>query len=259
MLSDDPTSAQDKPTRRAAAKKATYLAVEKLKSSPSRSEDERGLPSFGEPSLPKTHVKVTYAGKKLKSPAKGSSSFKLPLHTPPKRAATLTGSSSRKQRTRPATARDQEVRAKAKPLTSAKTSSTHAHSYISRTGTRTTPKTPSRSIDTNLSHKKPLPVDTRPRPKTNRKRGRSPPTSEQESESEAESILTPLSSDGDEPSHPYAMNGHRPSSFASMAQQSKADQHLAVKDGDLVWVRLDMSGGVSEDVDAIWWPCKVRN
>lgn len=49
---------------RAAARRAGLLAAEQLESSPVRSADEAGLPSFGEPSRRKAQVKVTYAGKK---------------------------------------------------------------------------------------------------------------------------------------------------------------------------------------------------
>ncbi|KAI0693328.1 hypothetical protein BC835DRAFT_1082750 [Cytidiella melzeri] len=54
---------KEKPSR-AAAKRASRLAAQQLESSPARSGDESGLPSFGEPSRRKAQVKVTYFGKK---------------------------------------------------------------------------------------------------------------------------------------------------------------------------------------------------
>ncbi|CDO73653.1 hypothetical protein BN946_scf185014.g123 [Trametes cinnabarina] len=64
--------------RRAAARKASKLAAEQLESSPDSSDAENdGAVTFGEPSTPKSGVKVTYGGKRTSrtSPTKSSPAY----------------------------------------------------------------------------------------------------------------------------------------------------------------------------------------
>ncbi|KAI0672817.1 hypothetical protein C8Q78DRAFT_1144283 [Trametes maxima] len=91
--------------RRAAARKASKLAAEQLESSPIPSDTERnGAVSFGEPSTPRSTVKVTYGSKRKyqRSPSKSSPSAHAGPSRARPRAMSLAEQSSNKQKDDPA-------------------------------------------------------------------------------------------------------------------------------------------------------------
>lgn len=263
------TVVENRPTRRAAAKRATGLAAEQLHSSPMRSEDERGHISFGEPSRPKAQVSVTYAGKRSKSssnsPAKSSPSRpSTSMATPPQKRPIPALPLPRQPRARPApsprrTATKQgrgqkAARAYKVDVTSVSDSDSDDNDIelLDTPPTRFTAN--GKRGGTRL---KVAGIDMATTPQKNKKRRLGTPPAHYLDDSGEESDLTPLPSP--EPEDVGGSNGHATLNGKSAAGEDGEEVYRVPKDGDLVWVHLDAYGAIEASADAMWWPSKVRH
>lgn len=276
-MASEETDAVEKPTRRAAAKKASRLAAAQLESS----DDESATPSFGEPSKRKAQVKVKYGKRK----ATKTDFAQSPTPPPSQRHA---ASSSRSQTVSSGLKHSHEP----KHSTQAQPSKLSEAQYIY-----------SSDDDIEILDGPPLPLQKQaPRRKRSslgqgENHGRSGPKKRKYSSSKpgssseyhAGSRLTPLTSRPPEAS-PAKADGSRaasrdrsrhatdtraspsrersPMSFSSRYKRTpvptptrpfdiKYDALDLDEDVVLVFVRLDHSGALSESREAMWWPAQV--
>lgn len=245
-------------TRRPAAKKASQLASEQLQSSPIRSEDEYGAPTFGEPSRPKVQVKVTYAGKKSKSqsPSKSGPSRIPEAKNTTRRPSASTSLSAPRSRVGMASVRG---RKSTKQPVGTPSSVTGRQSRLNvRTPSPLPPKVSKAS--SKAAHTVSM--------KNGKKRRHSSPSHDEIQDDGDDSDLTPLSSDAEDmddsvrakrraSSHSAVTPQHYVPSVRSTALDEDEESTGWAK-GDYVWVHVDAAGAVSESKESMWWPAQVR-
>ncbi len=272
---------RERPARRAAAKKASLQAAEQLKSSPIRATPAHVDLNFGEPSRPRMNVKVTY-GKKSRSPAKNSP------NRPPPISKNLSAPSLRSLPNSTARPRPRKAPTQAhKELQVLEEASSDDGSLTSLSEDFDDDLIETAPVSPLLVPKKTAYVVKAHAPR--KKRRLSPLDSNMSSRSNTESILTPLSSPEpeevakkDNGSHASARehmgqnNEPRPSvssrrrplklsySAPSIPTSSVVtttdvtEGHFGDEDCEFAFVRLDISGEVSEKEESMWWPAKVR-
>ncbi|KAJ3552298.1 hypothetical protein NM688_g4221 [Phlebia brevispora] len=264
-MSTQEMSAGDKRTRRSAANKTTQIASEQLQSSPIRSEDERGLPLFGEPSRHKVQVTKTYAGKKSKSlsPSKSSPTRRSDAKPTPSRSTPALSTPSRSRVQSASSQKWKGTKHTARGSTSTKGKS-------KPTDNRIPPLGPSAPVLNSTAPAR----DASAKAKNGRKRRLSTPSETNLSESEAESDLTPLSSPLSSP-EPEVISDlsatsdhearHTPTtpqeyvpSIRSTAREGDDDLDIW-RNGDLIWIHVGTSGEVITGEEGMWWPAQVTS
>lgn len=276
-MSSAEADAVAKPTRRAAAQKASRLAADQLSSSSSEAGSDG--PSFGEPSKRKTRVKVTYSGKKRPA-MKGNATYQSV--SPPSSASTAVPS-------RTATARRKPTRKGKSPSDGLPQSDNVAADAVSDADTDIIildgPPTPMRKPPLQRIRSSPLQSTSQRQSISRRKRK----YNDGGSASEVESLLTPLSSPLGEARGanasgsrvglqdavrktairtPFARGPNAMSICPSIKRVSTSARTLRQMDpkydtldlGEevvLVFARLDLSGAPSESEEAMWWPAQV--